>query len=156
MMTRLQQALLNAELMQAHWVDGGYEALSNHLEDQLRKEHEIVDIFSLVEQSDPEVKIRVTITLHNWIYCVPLEDVSGVTDLNRVLHIEEDDLYMDWRSRIESNKGELLQSNLVTDYKGISWNKYEYVDLVGNIRVVYERDIANLSKGRTPYGYHQS
>ena len=138
-MSRIQQALLNAELMQRHWVDGGYEALSNHLEEQLRKEQEILDIFSLVEQTEPEVKIRVTITLHNWIYCTPLEDVSEVVDLNRVLHIEEDDLYVDWRSRIDSNKGNLLRSSLITDYKGISWNKYEYIDSLGDIRVIYER-----------------
>jgi hypothetical protein len=138
-MTKLQQALLNAEVMQAHWIDGGYEALSNLLEEQLRRETEILDIFSLVEQTEPEVKIRVTITLHSWIYCAPLEDVSYVTDLNRVLHIEEDDLYVDWRSRIGGNKGDLLISNLVTDHKGVSWNKSEYIDSVGNIRVIYER-----------------
>lgn len=138
-LSNVQQALLNAELAQKHWIDGGYEALSNQLEEELKKENEIISIFSLVDQVEPEIKIRVRIVLHNWIYCVPLEDVSGVVDINRVLHIEKEDLYLDWRSRIGSNKGNLLRSSQTTDHKGIIWDKTEYIDGVGNSRVIYER-----------------
>lgn len=137
--SNVQKALLEAELAQKHWIDGGYEALSNQLEEELRKENEIINIFSLVDQVEPEIKIRVRIILHNWIYCVPLSDVSGVTDINKVLHIEKEDLYSDWRSRIGSNKGNLLRSTQTTDHKEISWNKSEYMDEVGDIRVIYER-----------------
>lgn len=138
-LSNVQQALLEAELMQAHWIDGGYEALSNQLEEELRKENEIINIFSLVDQVEPEIKIRVRIILHNWIYCVPLSDVSRVVDVNRVLHIEKEDLYLDWRSRIDTNKGSFLRFKQTTDHKEVTWNKTEYVDKVGNTRVIYER-----------------
>lgn len=138
-LSNVQQALINAQVMQKHWIDGGWEALSTQLEEELRKENEIVSIFSLVDQVEPEIKIRVRIILHNWIYCVPLEDVSGVVDINKVLHIEKEDLYLDWRSRIGSNKGNLLRSKQTTDHKEVAWNKTEYIDEVGDIRVIYER-----------------
>lgn len=139
MTTDFQQALLEAELMQTHWIDGGYEALSNQLEEELRKENEIVCIFSLVDSVEPEIKIRVRIILHNWIYCVPLKDVSPVVDINKVLHIEKEDLYLDWKERVNSNKGNLLKSTQTVDHKGIAWNKSEYIDEVRGIRVIYER-----------------
>lgn len=138
-LSRVQQALLEAELAQKHWIDGGWEALSYQLEEELRKENEIVSIFSLVDQTEPEIKIRVRIILHNWIYCVPLSDVSAVVDINKVLHIEKEDLYLDWRSRIDSNRCNLLRSKQTVDHKGITWNKSEYIDEVGDIRVIYQR-----------------
>lgn len=138
-LSNVKQALLEAELMQIHWIDGGYEALSHQLEEELRKDNEIVSIFSLVDSVEPEIKIRVRIILHNWIYCVPLQDVTGVVDINKVLHIEKEDLYLDWRERIETNKGNLLRSSQTVDYKGITWDKSEYIDEVGDIRVIYKR-----------------
>lgn len=138
-LSNVQQALFEAELAQKHWIDGGYEALSNQLEEELRKENEIINIFSLVDQVEPEIKIRVRIILHNWIYCVPLSDVSAVVDINKILHIEKEDLYLNWRSRIGSNKGNLLRSTQTVDYKGVTWDKTEYIDEVGNIRVIYQR-----------------
>lgn len=138
-LSNFQQTLLESELAQKHWIDGGYEALSNQLEEELRKENEIINIFSLVDRTEPEIKIRVRITLHNWIYCVPLEDVSEVVDVNKVLHIEKEDLYFDWRSRIGSNKGTLLRSKQTVDHKEVTWDKSEYIDEVGDIRVIYQR-----------------
>jgi len=138
-LSNVQQALLEAELAQKHWIDGGYEALSNQLEEELRKENEILSIFSLVDQTEPVIKIRVRIILHNWIYCVLLEDVSSVTDINKVLHIEKEDLYPDWKEKVNSNKGNLLRSSQTVDHKGITWNKTEYIDEVGDIRVIYRR-----------------
>lgn len=138
-LSRVQQALLEAELAQKHWIDGGWEALSYQLEEELRKENEIVSIFSLVDQTEPEIKIRVRIILHNWIYCVPLKDVSPVVDINRVLHIEKEDLYLDWKERVNSNKGNLLRSKQTTDYKEVIWDKAEYINEIEDIRVIYQR-----------------
>lgn len=138
-LSNVQQALLNAELAQKHWIDGGYEVLSNQLEEELRKENEIINIFSLVDQVEPQIKIRVRIILHNWIYCVPLEDVSGVVDVNKVLHIETKDLYLDWKERVYSNRGNLLRFSQTVDHKGITWDKTEYMDEAEDITVIYKR-----------------
>lgn len=137
-LSNVRQALLEAELVQKHWIDGGWEALADLYAEPSDWE-EILNIFSLVDQVEPEIKIRVRIILHNWIYCVPLLDVSSVVDINKVLHIEKEDLYLDWRSRIGSNKGNILRSTQTTDHKGITWNKTQYIDDKGDTRVLYER-----------------
>ena len=140
-LSNVQQALLNAELAQKHWVDGGYEALSNQLEEELIKENEIISIFSLVDQIEPEIKIRVRIILHNWIYCVPLEDVSGVVDINKVLHIEKEDLYLDWKERVIERVAfsRVISEKEVVDHKKVTWSKDEYLDANKNTRVIYQR-----------------
>lgn len=142
-LSNVQQALLEADLMQTHWIDGGYEALSVQLEEELRKENEIVSIFSLVDQTEPDIKIRVRIILYNWIYCVPLEDVSGVVDINKVLHIEKEDLYFNWKDNIVErvcfSKFLPDTGKEVVDHKGVRWSKTEYIDSLKDIRVIYQR-----------------
>lgn len=137
----VQQALLNAELTQKHWIDGGWEALSNQLEEELRKENEIISIFSLVDQVEPEIEIRVRIILHNWIYCVPLSDVSAVVDINRVLHIEKDDLYLDWKDKVIERVAfsRVISEREVVDHKEVTWNKTEYKDSKKDIRTIYQK-----------------
>lgn len=95
-LSNVQQALLESELAQKHWVDGGYEALSNQLEEELKKEKQVIDIYPYVEI---DISVDITIVLPNKIYRVPLEDVSAIS-VNDCLTIGMEDLYVDWEERI--------------------------------------------------------
>jgi hypothetical protein len=140
-LSEVQQALINSQVSQQYWIDGGWEALSNQLEEELRKENEIISIFSLVDKVEPEIMIRVRITLHNWIYNVPLQDVSRVTDVNKVLHIEKEDLYPNWKERVIETVGfsRLVYEKGVIDHKRIGWSKAEYIDANKEVRVICQR-----------------
>lgn len=92
----VQQALLEAELAQRHWIDGGYEALSNQLEEELRKGKQVVDIYPYVEL---DISVDITIVLPDKVYRVPLEDVSAIS-VNDCLVISKEDLYYDWEERV--------------------------------------------------------
>jgi len=137
----VQQALINSQVSQQHWIDGGYEALSNQLEEELRKENEIINIFSLVDKVEPEITIRVRITQRNWIYNVPLQDVSSVIDVNKVLHIEKEDLYPNWKERVIERVGfsRLVYEKEVIDHKETNWSKAEYIDANKDVRVICQR-----------------
>lgn len=141
-LSNVQQALINAQVMQEHWIDGGWEALSLQLEEELKKnkKEEILDVYYIVDQIEPELKILVGIQQLNFCYQVPLSDVSELTDVNDILHIHIENLYSDWKDRVTKKveTSKTVKSKEVTTDKGL-WDKTEYVDEVGDIRVIYER-----------------
>lgn len=141
-LSNVQQALLEAELAQKHWIDGGYEALSLQLEEELKKnkKEEVLDVYYIVDQIEPELKILVGIQQLNFCYQVPISDVSALTDVNDILHIHVEDLYLDWKERVTKKieMSKVFKSKVVTTHRGV-WDKTEYVDEIGDIRVIYQR-----------------
>src|SRR4028118_115761 len=130
-LSEVQQALINSQVTQQHWIDGGWEALSNQLEEELRKENEIVKLFPLVDQTEPDIRVYVKIFQRHFIYCVPLSDVTDVVDINQVLYIQKEDLYLNWKERIISKLGNSYKVKQIIDDKKITWNKTEYIDKLG-------------------------
>jgi len=98
-LSEVQQALLEAELTQKHWIDGGWEALSTQLEEELKKnkKEEILDVYPYIES---DISVDVTIVLPNKVYRVPLEDVSGI-HVNDSLVISVEDLYPNWEEIVK-------------------------------------------------------
>jgi hypothetical protein len=127
----VQQALINARVIQQHWVDGGWEALSNELEEKLVTDNEVLDIYPLVEV---DTSVTITIKLSNKIYSVPLEDVSPLS-INDCLVIGVSDLYPDWEERILSK---LVIPNEVKPFTkdNENWSESIYLDVEGISRIV--------------------
>jgi len=96
--TEVQQALIKSQVTQQYWVDGGWEALSNQLEEELAKENQIVDVYPYVEI---DISVDITIVLPDKVYRVPLEDVSNI-HVNDSLVISVEDLYPDWEERVRA------------------------------------------------------
>lgn len=140
--TDVQQALINSQVSQQHWIDGGWTALSNQLEEELKKnkKEEILNVYYIVDQIEPELKILVGIQQLSFCYQIPISDVSALTDVNDIPHIHVQDLYSDWKDRItkkiEASKS--IKTEVVTTYKGV-WDKTKYMDEAGDTRVVYQR-----------------
>jgi hypothetical protein len=94
----VQQALINSQVTQQHWIDGGWEALSNQLEEELAREKQILDVYPYIES---DISVDVTIVLPNKVYRVPLEDVSGI-HVNDSLVISVEDLYPNWEEIVKA------------------------------------------------------
>lgn len=97
-LSEVQQALINSQVSQQHWIDGGWEALSNVLEQELASERQVLDIYPYVEI---DISVDMTIVLSNKVYRVPLEDVSGI-HVNDSLVISVEDLYPNWEERVRT------------------------------------------------------
>lgn len=138
-LTDVQKALHNSQVLDQHWIIGGYDALSEQLEEELRKENEIIKLFSLVDQVEPDIRMYAKVFQRHSVYCVPLSDVSPIVDINQVLHIQEKDLYPNWKERILSNLGNSVRVRKVTDDKKTAWNQIEYIDYQGDIRIIYQK-----------------
>ena len=97
-LSEVQQALINSQVSQQHWFDGGWEALSNQLEEELAKEKQILDVYPYIEL---DISVEITIVLPNKVYRVPLEDVSDI-HVNDSLVISAEDLYPNWEERVRA------------------------------------------------------
>ena len=93
----VRQALIDSQVSQQHWIDGGWEALSNQLEEELAREKQILDVYPYVEL---DISVDITIVLPNKVYRVPLEDVSNI-HVNDSLVISVEDLYPNWEERVQ-------------------------------------------------------
>ena len=127
----VEQALINARVLQNYWVSNGWESLE--VEDTPA---EILDIYPLVEV---DISVTVTIKLSNKTYVVPLEDVSPLS-INDCLVIEISDLYLDWEERVKSRLGHCFYEGRFTK-DGEDWHESRYLDLEGTIRVVKAKTV---------------
>jgi len=127
----VQKALQESQVLQQHWIDGGWNALSDILEEELM-ERKVLDVYPYVEI---DVSIVITIVLPDRIYRVPLEDVSDI-HVNNCLVIGHEDLYLDWEERIWKNINEeqLIFSGLEKRDKEFSVCKFLGAD--GKVRTV--------------------
>ena len=91
----VEQALINARVIEEYWMSNGWESLVLEKEQMT---NEILDIYPLVEV---DVSVQITIKLPNKTYSVPLEDVSSLS-VNDCLVIEISDLYLNWEERVQS------------------------------------------------------
>jgi hypothetical protein len=127
----VQQALINARVIQQHWIDGGWEALSNELEEDLMTDNEVLDIYPLIEV---DISVTVTIKLPDKIYSVPLEDVSPLS-INDCLVIGVSDLYPDWEERVEANLETLICDTTIFK-DDVSWYEAKYLGKDNRIRTI--------------------
>jgi hypothetical protein len=97
-LSNFQQALINSQVTQQHWIDGGWEALSNQLEEELASKKEVLDVYPYVEL---DISVHITIVLPDKVYRVPLEDVSSI-HVNDSLVISVEDLYPNWKERVRA------------------------------------------------------
>lgn len=104
-LTDVQKALHESQVLDQHWITGGYDALSTILEEELMGK-QVLDIYPHVEI---DISVNVTIVLPDKIYNVPLEDVSEI-HINDCLVIGIEDLYLDWEERIWKK---IEESNLI-------------------------------------------
>ncbi len=129
----VQQALVNTQVIQQHWIDGGWKVLSNELEEKVVADNRVLDIYPLVEL-ELDISVTVTIKLPNKIYVVPLEDVSPI-HVNDCLTIGVDNLYPDWEQRVETNLGDkIYETTVVID--GVTWVEADYLGDDGKCRLV--------------------
>lgn len=126
----VQKALDKSRVLNTIWLEDKWENTIND---------EIMDIYIIVDEVEPNLKILVTIKLKNIWYTVPLEDVTDLTCPNKILHLQTNDLYLDWQQRILENLGELSRRTTFKDPDGSLWFKKEYSDDLGNTRIVRER-----------------
>lgn len=132
----VQQALINAQVSQKHWIDGGWEALSSELEEELMTDNKVLDIYPLVEV---DISVTITIKLPSKIYSVPLADVSPIS-INDCLVIGVDDLYPNWEDRVKSKLGRYFYEKRFTK-DGEDWYEFRYLDSEGIIRVVKTKTV---------------
>lgn len=139
-LTDVQKALHNSQVLDQHWITGGYDALSLQMEEELKKE-EILGIHFLVEQVEPDLEISIGIQQQSFSCSVPIADVTALTDTNAILHIHSEDLYPDWKDRITKKVSESrrISTREVNDGKGGLWNRSLYKDELGTLRVVSQR-----------------
>jgi len=130
-LTDVQKALHESQVLDQHWITGGWDVLSDILEEELM-ERKVLDVYPYVEI---DVTVDITIVLPDRIYRVPLEDVSDI-HVNDCLVIGHEDLYLDWEERIWKNiNGEqLIYSGLEKRDKEFSVRKFLGAD--GKVRTV--------------------
>ena len=125
--TDVEQALINARVLEEYWMSNGWESLV--LEEEEREE--ILDIYPIVEV---DISVTITIKLPNKIYAVPLEDVSPI-NVNNCLVIGASNLYPDWEERVESSLGDIIyETSFFKDNN--EWKEYKYIGKDSNFRVV--------------------
>lgn len=122
----VQQALINARVIQQHWIDGGWEAL-----EKLTINNEVLDIYPLVEV---DISVTITIKLPNKIYVVPLADVSPLS-INDCLVIGVSDLYPDWEEKVDANLGILIHDTTVFK-DDVSWYEAKYLGDDNRFRII--------------------
>jgi hypothetical protein len=130
-LTDVQKALEDSQVLQQHWINGGWNALSDIMEEELMKS-KVLDVYPYVEI---DVSVNITIVLPDRIYRVPLEDVSDI-HVNNCLVIGHEDLYIDWEERVWKNINEeqLIYSGLEKRDKEFSVRKFLGAD--GKVRTV--------------------
>lgn len=114
-LTDVQKALEDSQVLDQHWITGGWDALSTILEEELMGK-QVLDIYPHVEI---DISVNVTIVLPDKIYNVPLEDISEIP-INDCLVIGIEDLYLDWEERVwkKIEKSNLIHHSLTLPEKG--------------------------------------
>ena len=133
-LNKVQEELNASRVLQEKWMSNGWDFLE--IEETNLK---ILEMYPLVEVPFPEPVIRLYIELENFAYQVPLKDVSSINP-NFCLTVTKQDLYFDWKQRIESNleKVPISEFKTIVD-RGVTWDEMRYVSEDGTLRIVWQR-----------------